>query len=202
MALQSRIYANSGRASCQQACDSSPRACPNHQSGCCRPCMNVSWSETTKGHVSTTSSTHELEHYQAVLLPFFLFNPMNLKIFSTGHPGFGKRAVFLPKWTCRVLLQEDNARALAFSGQGGSCSQSSSFLPELSKHQQSVFWRQAEEPCHFDYAIVTARPTLATLSHHSEFVRDVEEGRCKLVSLLGLGPEWDTVARTAFSEVS
>lgn len=195
MALQSRIYANSGRASFQQACNASPGACTNHHFGCCRPCMNISWSGTGNGDASTVSSLPETGHYQEMLLPFFLFNPMNLKIFSTGHPGFGKRAVLLPKGTHRVLLQGHNAGALAFSGQGGSCIQSSSPLTELSKHQQAVCRREAEEPYYF-----AARATLATFSHHSKFIRDVEEGRCNLGSLLGLGPEGGTVARTAFSE--
>ena len=198
MALQFRIYADSGKASCQQVCKASPGVCPNHQFGCCRLCTNISWSGTRKGDASTTSSLPEAGHYQALLLPFFLFGPMNLKIFSPGHPSFGKRAAFLPKRTRRVLSQGDNVGALAFSGQGESCIQGSPFLPELSKHQQSVCWRQAEEPCRFVY--FAARPTLGTLSHHSKYVRDVEEGRCNFGPLMGLGPEGGTVARAACSE--
>lgn len=167
-------------------CNASPGTCSNHQFG---PCMNISRSGTRKGDTSTTSTLPGVEHYQAVLLLFFLFNPTNLKILCIGHPGFAKRAMFLPKLTFRVFSQGDHARALTFSGQEGSCIQSCLFLPELSKHEHPVCWRQAEEPCHFDYS--AARPILGTSSHHSKFVRNVEKRRCNLRSLLGLRPERD-----------
>lgn len=160
--------------------------------------MNISQSETRKGAVSSKSWLPEAGHYQAALLPFFPFCPMNLKIFSTGQPSFGKRAVFLSKWPLQMLLQGDYTGALAFSGHGGGCIQCFPFLCELSKHQQSVCWRQAKETCHFDY--VTSRPNLGTLCYCSKFLRDVEEKRCNLESLLGLGPGWGTVARAVLSE--
>jgi len=59
--------------------------------------MNILWSGTRKGDASTMSLLPEAGHYQAMRLPFFLFNPVNLQIFSTAYPGFGKSAVSPPK---------------------------------------------------------------------------------------------------------